>query len=140
MQEHVILDCDALSGHAPISALEWGPSGQELYLMAITAGSQLLCWRHGAAGVPLSGPLSIQDWQIDHVTQLSSSPGRRNYACISIAHLLPLCLTRHAETTSVDILLPAPSMPFSLQHQRWCIFSCNHCTTHVTLLCSAKSR
>lgn len=73
MQEHVILDSEA-----PVSSLMWSPPGQELYLMAITAGSKLHFWRHGVVGGPVTCPLSIRDWQLDHVEQLSSSPGRHN--------------------------------------------------------------
>ena len=77
MQEHVILDSDALGEQDPVTSLEWCPSGRELHLMAITAGSKLLFWRHGAAAGPVLTPLSIRDWQLDHVRQLSSFPGRR---------------------------------------------------------------
>lgn len=76
VQEHVILHSDAPGEHAPILGLEWSPSGQELCLMVITADSKLLFWRHGAAGASVSCPLSIKDWQLDHVRQLSNYPGR----------------------------------------------------------------
>ena len=59
--------------------LEWAPPGLELCLLATTASGEILLWRHGALNVFVSSPLSLKDWQLDHVRQLPSSPGRRSY-------------------------------------------------------------
>jgi len=105
MQEHILLESDILSQTAPVVGLEWAPPGLELYLLAITAGGEILLWRHGALNAFVSSPLSLRDWHLDHVRQLPSSPGRRTANLTAKSQLLLRCCSNYTQDIKESLAL-----------------------------------